>query len=70
MIVRRIKVGIGKKISRKDPAENWGSWEIYYGAEADLDSGETLEAGIQALDANVRDLVRNSPGFSNRKLLT
>ena len=69
MKIDRISVRLEKRIS-KETAGQWNSYEISYGAEASLGAGETIEQCTPALDAKVRGLLSQAPGFKAKgKLL-
>lgn len=62
MKVQNINVLLEVKRSEKVNGK-WKSYGLRYGASALLEDGEVVETAIPALDAALRDIISEAPGF-------
>lgn len=60
MKVIRVKANIIKKISKEVSKGLWKSWEVGFGAEADLTDGDDWKECINVLDTDLKEKVNSA----------
>ena len=65
---KEINVTVQAKRSIKSK-EQWRSFGLEYGVSATLESGETIDMAIPALDAEIRDIIGKNAEFKPKKTL-
>lgn len=60
MKITRIKGSASKKVSIEVRKGLWKSWEVGFGAEAELEEGEVWHLASKRLDAALKELAKES----------